>query len=82
MEGSFRFPAPAAHLVPRHDDLRSIAVQGPGDVVGLDVTQSRRALDFGLGDAVKAEEVTVTWPDRSLQKLKDLPAGRLLKIRQ
>ena len=36
-----------------------------------------RELYFGLGDASKADRVTVRWPSGRVSKLADVPAGRL-----
>lgn len=36
-----------------------------------------RQLYFGLGDASKAERLTVRWPSGQVSSLKDVPAGRL-----
>ncbi len=33
---------------------------------------------FGLGEAVRAEEVEIVWPDGSRRRLANLPAGRIL----
>ncbi|MFN2632129.1 MAG: CRTAC1 family protein [Thermoanaerobaculia bacterium] len=42
------------------------------------LSSSSRALYFGLGDAAKADLVTVLWPSGRKAERRDVPAGRLL----
>ena len=37
---------------------------------------------FGLGETPRVEKVEVTWPDGTTRTVVDLPANRLLVIRQ
>jgi enediyne biosynthesis protein E4 len=37
---------------------------------------------FGLGKATKVEELQIRWPDGTVHTLKDLPADRLIALRQ
>jgi len=39
-------------------------------------------LHFGLGAAVRVDELEVTWPDGAKQSMRDLPADRLVRIRR
>jgi hypothetical protein len=45
-------------------------------------TSSDPRLHFGLGDADRAQKVTIRWPDGRVQTLEDLPAGRYHTVRQ
>jgi hypothetical protein len=51
-------------------------VQGAGGYLA----QSTRTLHFGLGDAAKADRVTITWPSGTKQVLEGLEAGRVHEI--
>ena len=42
------------------------------------LSSSSKALFFGLGDAAKADTVTVLWPSGAKAERRDVPAGRLL----
>jgi len=37
---------------------------------------------FGTGEALRAEQVQVRWPDGSVQRFMDLPLDRLVRLRQ
>lgn len=41
---------------------------------------SEKTLRFGLGAAPRADEVEITWPTGKKQTLRDVPAGRLIKV--
>ncbi len=42
------------------------------------LSSSSKALFFGLGDAAKADTVTILWPSGARAQRRDVPAGRLL----
>jgi len=46
------------------------------------LSQSETTLHFGLGTAARAERVDIHWPDGARSALRDLPAGRRLRIRK
>ncbi len=46
------------------------------------LSQVERTLTFGLGAAPKAAEVRIQWPDGGEQVLRDVPADRLVRVRQ
>ncbi len=49
--------------------------------VGYGCSSDRR-IHFGLGSASKADAITIFWPSRHKQILKDIAADRVLKIRE
>ena len=46
------------------------------------ISQDDLRLHFGLGDAAKAELLEIRWPDGSLSRLRDLPAGNVFRVSQ
>jgi hypothetical protein len=38
-------------------------------------------LHFGLGDAERVEEITVTWPGGRSQEFRDVPARKIYRLR-
>jgi enediyne biosynthesis protein E4 len=46
------------------------------------LTQSRRALHFGLGQHSSVQQVRIVWPDGSVQTIEGLEPNRVHKIRQ
>ncbi len=45
------------------------------------LTQSEAALHFGLGDAGRIDELTVTWPNGTMTTLRDLPADQTITVK-
>lgn len=40
------------------------------------------AIHFGLGSTSTVDEILITWPDQSIQKLKDIPANQTITVEQ
>ena len=74
----------------RVDDLGAEVRVHTGDVVQRDfvklvsgfMSQVPRALHFGLGVASVVDRVEVTWPDGTIDSVRDVPADRLLVWRR
>jgi len=49
---------------------------------GSGVVQNSIIAHFGLGEAVKIEEIRVEWPSRAVQVLNNLPARQLLTLKE
>jgi hypothetical protein len=54
--------------------------QWVGQNEGSRYSQGHYRLYYGLGDANHADLVTVTWPNGSIQRLRDVPADQLLHV--
>ena len=46
------------------------------------LSQSERILTFGLGKAQQAESVEVRWPSGRVDRLANVPAGKVIKIQE
>jgi tetratricopeptide (TPR) repeat protein len=46
------------------------------------ISQSSKWLHFGVGDAERVDEVTVRWPDGTVQRFTDVATGRRYRLRQ
>ena len=46
------------------------------------ISQSDFRLHFGLGAATKAESVDIRWPSGLVQRLQNMPANHIVKIRE
>ena len=44
------------------------------------LSQSDGRLHFGLGDSARADRVEVRWPSGLVTELRDIPAGRTLRV--
>jgi hypothetical protein len=54
--------------------------QWVGQNEGSRYSQGHYRLYYGLGDANHADLVKVTWPNGSIQRLRDVPADQLLHV--
>ncbi len=43
---------------------------------------SEKTARFGIGEALKADEVEITWPSGRKQTLRDVPANRIMDVRE
>jgi hypothetical protein len=46
------------------------------------ISQSDFRLHFGLGKAAKADSIEIRWPSGIIQRLENVPANRIMKIRE
>ena len=46
------------------------------------ISQSDFRLHFGLGKAAKADSIEIRWPNGIIQRLENVPANRITKIRE
>jgi hypothetical protein len=49
---------------------------------GSYLSQNDLRLHFGLGSAARAEWIEITWPSGQVDRLHDLPAGRVVEVRE
>ena len=71
--------AAGAHLTARfgpHTQVRVIVLGG-----GFS-SQGPKQVHYGLGEATRVDELEVRWPSGRLQRVRDLPAGRIHRIEE